>query len=336
MEKIQVALLGLGTVGKGVYRTLQKLNKRIEEKLGVSIEVTTILVKHPEKHRNFEGNHLITTDFQHILDNPEIKLVLEAIVGVEPAYSYLAKSIKAKKHVITANKAMFAHHGKELLALAEDYHVQVGFEATTAGGIPIIQTIRKLLHVNQIRQVTAILNGTSNYILTEMREKKIPFKQALYQAQQLGYAELDPTNDIEGFDAFFKLMILSELIFHEQPAWSNVDRIGIKDITLRELLEQQECGKRIKHLASLQLIDEQIRASIIPVSIPATHPLYSIEGVDNGIVLETDLVGRIILAGPGAGAFPTASAMLEDLAIILRSLHQSTITVSQELINSTT
>jgi homoserine dehydrogenase len=333
VKKFQVALLGLGTVGKGVYQNLQAHSKRLEKTLGLSIEVAAILVKHPAKHQNFDGKHLITTNFQSILDNPNIDLVFEAIVDVEPAYTYLAKSIKAGKHVITANKVMFAHHVKNLLALARDNHVQVGFEATTAGGIPIIQTIQQLLQVNQINKVTAILNGTSNFILTEMREKQFSFKQALYQAQELGYAEADPTNDIDGSDAFYKLMILSELIFQKQPDWQDVQRIGIKDITLQEVLEHQASGNRMKHLATLQFVDNQIRATIMPVPLSTTHPLYAIEGVDNAIVLEGDIVGRLSLSGPGAGANPTASAMLEDLAIILRSL-QSSSTEEKDLIDS--
>ncbi|MEN2767203.1 homoserine dehydrogenase [Ornithinibacillus xuwenensis] len=323
MNKIQVALLGLGTVGKGVYHHLHTHQRIIERELGVSIEIAVIVVKHPEKHHDFAGEAILTSNFQVVLDNPKIAIVFEAIIGKEPAFTYLTKSIQAGKHVITANKEMFAYHGNELVKLANANHVRVGYEATTAGGIPIIQTLKQLFQVNQIRKITGILNGTSNYILTEMRENRLSLDEALQQAQYLGYAEEDPTNDIEGYDAFYKLMILCQLLYDRQPEWTSVKRRGISAITLEDILAQYSQGKRIKHLASVEIIDNQIEASVEPVALASNHPLFAIEGVDNAIVLEGDIVGKVTLSGPGAGSFPTASAMIEDLAIIIRSLKGS-------------
>ncbi|WP_047980577.1 homoserine dehydrogenase [Ornithinibacillus contaminans] len=318
MKKIQVALLGLGTVGKGVYQNLTVHRKRIEEKLGISIDIAVIVVKHPEKHQAFEANALITSDFQTVLDNPSIDIVLEAIVGKEPAFTYLSQSIQAGKHVITANKEMFAHHGKQLLALANANKVEIGFEATTAGGIPIIQTLNQLFQVNGITKLTGILNGTSNYVLTEMRLRQLTFEQALHQAQQLGYAEADPSNDIDGHDAFYKLMILSQVMFNTQPEWSQVERTGISSVTLNQVVRHQAKQERIKLLATVEMINGAPQAKVAPEVLTADHPLYTIDGAYNGIFLEGDIVGTLTLSGLGAGAHPTASAMLEDLAIILR------------------
>lgn len=319
MKTIQVALLGLGTVGKGVYHHLTTNRQRIEKELGITIEIAAIIVKHPEKHQSFEQKALITNDFQTVLDNPSIDVVIEAIIGKEPAFSYLSKSIQANKHIITANKEMFAFHGQELLQLAHDHHVQVGFEATTAGGIPIIHTIKRLFQYNQINKLTAILNGTSNYILTEMRTNQLSFSEALQQAQRLGYAEADPTNDIEGYDSFYKLMILSLLLYQQQPSWHLVKRKGISTITRDDIAKHQAENERIKLLAILEKENDEIYARVEPIAIPDTHPLYNVEGVENAIILEGSVVGEVMLAGPGAGASPTASAILEDLTFILQT-----------------
>ena len=317
LKTLHVALLGFGTVGKGVYRTIQTHQHRLRKVLGKKVEVSTIVVKNLSKHRDFTGKAEITTNFQQVVDHPEIDVVFEAIPGKEPAFTYLIQSIKTGKHIITANKEMFAHHGGTLKKLAEKHQVKVGFEATTASGIPVIQTIRQLLQVNQIKRVTGILNGTSNYILTEMREKKLSFSEALAKAEQLGYAEADPANDIEGKDAFYKLMILSELIFSKQPNWQSVKCKGIQQITRDEILFYQKENKRMKHIAMIEKIRDKIEAKVEPLVIPENHPFYYIEGVENAISIETDLVGQFTLTGPGAGMYPTASAMIEDFCTLM-------------------
>ena len=235
MKKLQIALLGFGTVGKGVYEVVQSHQGTLKATLGRSVEVSIILVENIHKHQDLAEQQLLTTDFQDVLNHPDIDVVCEAIVGTEPAATYLKKSLQAGKHIITANKEMFALHGKELKELAEASGCQIGYEATTGGGIPIIQTISQLLKVNHIHKVSAILNGTSNYILSEMRNKGLSFDEALSQAQALGYAESDPVNDIEGFDSFYKLMILSDLIFNEQPDWNAVKRVGMTNVTADDI-----------------------------------------------------------------------------------------------------
>ncbi|WP_188454689.1 homoserine dehydrogenase [Virgibacillus oceani] len=317
MKKLSVAILGFGTVGQGVRDVLCNHQDRLKEIAGIPVEISTILIKHPEKHHTKAPHVRFTTDFQSVLDDPAIDVVFEAIVGKEPAYSYLRQCIIAGKHVITANKEMFQAHGQELKQLAAEYDVGIGFDATTAGGIPIIQTIQHLLQVNKINRVQAILNGTSNYILTDMRENGSTFDDALLKAQSLGYAESDPTNDIEGYDALYKLKILCELIFDEQPVWEHVKCVGISQISAKAIKQEAASGNRIKHIAEIALTEGAITANIAPKSVSAEHPLYAIEGVNNAIHMKTDIIGDLTLSGPGAGAFPTASAMVEDFCHIV-------------------
>ncbi|HLR52861.1 MAG TPA: homoserine dehydrogenase [Candidatus Avamphibacillus sp.] len=319
MKKIRIGLLGFGTVGKGVFQTIQTHQKTLTKTLGKPVEISKIVVENIDKHEDSVNKEILTTNFQEILNDPKINIVIEAIVGIEPAATYLKKALQAGKHVITANKEMFAHHGKELKSLAEEADMKVGYEATTGGGIPIIQTINQLLQVNQIHKVSAILNGTSNYILTEMRINGLSFYEALTQAQKLGFAEADPTNDVEGWDSFYKLMILSELLFAKQPDWNTVKRVGIDKITDARINDLQEKNQRMKLLATLEVMNGTLHAYVEPVILSETHPLFAVEGVSNAIALETDLLGNLTLTGPGAGALPTASAIIEDLCIILKN-----------------
>jgi homoserine dehydrogenase len=319
MTVIKVAVLGFGTVGEGVYRTIQSHAEVLKAVLGMRVEVAAVLIKNKQKKRNISDDVLITDDFDEILKLPQLDVVVEAIVGKEPTFTFLQKAIKRGCHIITANKEMFAHHGKELFELAEDNKVSVGFEATVAGGIPIIQTLRQLLKINRVHQVQGILNGTSNFILTEMREKGLSFAAALLQAQENGYAEADPTNDVEGLDAFYKTMILSRIAFGVEPYWKDVEIEGITSIT-SELIEAAETlGLRFKHIASISKVDNQITGTVKPALIGKSHPFYHVEGVENAVNVHTDIVGRITLQGPGAGMFPTASAVMEDLVYVCQN-----------------
>ncbi|MGG3562834.1 homoserine dehydrogenase [Neobacillus rhizosphaerae] len=319
MSVIKVAILGFGTVGEGVYRTIQSHSEELTATLGKKVEVAAVLIRNTQKKRNISENVLVTTEFADILNLEQLDVVVEAIVDKEPTFTFLKSSIERGCHIITANKEMFAHHGKELLELAEEKNVSVGFEATVAGGIPVIQTLRQLLNINRVKQVQGILNGTSNFILTEMREKKQSFTQALILAQENGYAETDPTNDVEGFDAFYKTMILSRLAFGEEPNWQEVEREGITSIT-SELIEAAEnAGLRFKHIASITMLDGQIKATVKPTLVGKEHPFYHVEGVQNAVNVQSDIVGEITLQGPGAGMFPTASAVIEDLVYVCQN-----------------
>lgn len=313
MSHINIALLGYGTVGKGVYETIHMYKDRFTAALGKSVNIVAVLVQDRHKHELPHDDILLTTDFNEILALPNVDVVFDAIVGIEPARTYLEQSIQNGCHIITANKQMFAHHGDELLALAEQHQVSIGFEATVGGGIPIIQTLQKLLTINKVHRIQGILNGTSNYILTSMRKYGLTFTEALSSAQEKGYAEADPTNDIEGYDAMYKACILSHLIFGEKPTEEQIVRQGITSITSDQIQLFQKLGLRYKHVATIEKQQKGVHCSVRPVLVDPTHPLFSVEFVQNALSIDADIVGNISLQGPGAGMFPTASAMIEDL-----------------------
>ncbi|WP_071458730.1 homoserine dehydrogenase [Bacillus massilinigeriensis] len=313
MKTIKIALLGFGTVGEGVYNTIHTHQNQLASILDRKVEVAAVLIKDKRKDRGIGGHVLVTDDFEEILALQDLDIVVEAIVGKEPAFSYVKQAIDKGCHVITANKEMFASHGTELKQLAGRHGVTVGFEATVAGGVPVIQTVQHLLNVNQVKKLEGILNGTSNYILSEMRSSGQSFEEALRAAQEKGYAEADPTNDVEGYDAFFKLMILSEIAFGEKPAWEDIPREGITAITGEQITAAENLGLRFKLIASIEKVGDRIVGFVRPTLVSENHPLYNIEGVENSVSIEGDIVGRITLQGPGAGMYPTASAVIEDV-----------------------
>jgi homoserine dehydrogenase len=319
MAPIKAALLGFGTVGQGVYESVNTHKEQLKAVLGEEVVIKAVLVKDGSKKREVDEGVLVTTEYEEILKIPGLQVVFEAIVGEEPGYTYLSKAIEKGCHVITANKVMFASRGKTLLEKAYKAGVSVGFEATTAGGTPIIRSISQLLQVNRTISIEAILNGTSNYILTDMRAKGSAFHDVLKTAQELGYAEADPVNDVEGYDAFYKLMILSELAFGFTPDWADVERRGITDVTKEHIEVFNRWGYRIKHLARIRRDRDQLTASVKPVLVDEEHPLFGIEGVQNAVMIETSLAGKVVLQGAGAGKLPTASAMVEDLTYVLQS-----------------
>lgn len=318
MPTIRAAILGFGTVGEGIYRILDEKKKEIEQQTGCTIEIASILVRDTTKERISTSGVQITDDIREVFAQPQLDLVFEAIVGEEPAYSYLSEAISKGCDVITANKAMFAVHGPALLQQAEEQGVEIGFEATTAGGVPIIRTIKNLLAGDRVQKMQGILNGTSNFIVTKMRQDEVSFIEALKEAQVLGYAEADPTDDVGGKDAFRKLMILSKLAFSEQPNWATIDIQGIDKVTLEDVLEASRCGLRYRHIAEIT-VDEtgQLIGSVGPVLIGASHPFYGIDGVDNSIILDTEYLGALTLTGPGAGMYPTGNAMVNDFIHII-------------------
>lgn len=319
MTVIRVAILGFGTVGEGVYRTIHSHADELKTALGKKVEVAAVLVKNKQLERNITEDILITDNMEEILQLPKLDVVVEAIVGREPAFTFLKKAIEKGIHIVTANKEMLAHHGRELQKLAEENSVSIGFEATVAGGIPIIQTIRQLLKINRVQKVQGILNGTSNFILTEMREKQQSFEEALLLAKEKGFAEADPTNDVEGFDAFYKTMILSRIAFGAEPNWKDVEVEGITSITSNLMEASVKDGLRYKHIAQISKEGSEIKAVIKPVLVNQSHPFYYVEGVQNAVNVSTDIVGDITLQGPGAGMFPTASAVIEDLVYICQN-----------------
>lgn len=324
MSVIKVAILGFGTVGEGVYKTIHTHAEELKAILGKRVEVAAVLIRNTRKKRNISEEVLITSDFQEILQLPQLDLVIEAIVGKEAPFTFLKEAIKKGCHVISANKEMVANYGKELFKLADEHKVSIGFEATVGGGIPIIQTLRQCLKINRVQKVQGIINGTSNFILTEMREKNQSFAYALKLAQDNGYAEADPTNDVEGFDAFFKLIILSRIAFGGEPNWNDVEPEGITSITSELISKAARLGLRFKHIASVSKANGQIKATVRPSLVGKSHPFYHVEGVENAINVQSDILGRITLQGPGAGMFPTASAVIEDLVFVCQNQQTNT------------
>ena len=328
MATIKAAILGFGTVGQGIYHILNEKRQDLREKLGVELEVAKILVTDASRERVPGTQHLMTESMDEVLAEKGLQVVFEAIVNEEPAFSYLKRAVEAKCHVITANKVMLAKRGEELEALAKANGVFVGYEASVAGGVPIIKTMKNILLVNDIRRIQGILNGTTNYILTKMRAEGWSFDQALGEAQRLGYAEADPFNDISGQDAFKKLMILSQLAFGEQPNWAEVDVIGIDTITAEQVAEATEKGLRYRHVAEVEkLSDGTIQAKVAPLLVDKEHPLYPVDDVFNAVAMETNYIGTLSITGPGAGMYPTASVMVEDYAEIIGKRAGFTVTI---------
>ncbi|WP_230500488.1 homoserine dehydrogenase [Sutcliffiella rhizosphaerae] len=326
MSSLNIALLGFGTVGKGVYHSIDSHQKRLQEIFQKEVKIVAILVKNLQKHNIPRKDIILTDNFEEILSIQDLDIVVDAIVGTEPGFTYLQKSLKRGCSVVTANKEMFSKHGKELLNLAGQNNVSIGYEATVAGGIPIIQTIRQLLQVNRIEKVEGILNGTSNFILTSMRKNKGTFEQNLIQAQKNGYAEADPTNDIEGFDAYYKGVILSELVYGEKPETTQADCRGISEITSEMIEEADRLDLKFKHIVTISKSDQQINCTVELALVTTEHPFYQVEGVQNAVSINTDLVGNVTLNGPGAGMFPTASAILEDIIQLDRKVAVSPCT----------
>lgn len=326
MSTIKIAILGFGTVGEGVYRILNEKKIEIEEFTGREIEVVSIVVRDKSKERISTPGVQITDNIDDILTNPQIDIVFEAIVGEEPAHDYLSKAIEKGSHVITANKKMFATHGPALIREAKLKGVAVGYEATTAGGIPIIRTIENLLIADRVLRIRGILNGTSNFILTKMMKEDVSFESALKEAQALGYAEADPTDDVGGGDAFRKLMIMSQLAYGKQPKWNEVPVKGIEEISQEEIANATHEDLCYRHIADIS-IDEngEIRGSVGPVIVDSDNPLYGINGVDNAIIVDTEYLGSLTLVGPGAGMYPTASAMISDLLHIISKFEKAPI-----------
>lgn len=321
MPSIKAAIIGFGTVGEGVYKIVNEKRQQLKRHTGYTIEIASIIVRDVNKKRAVAPSVLVTDSIDDILNDPEIDIIFEAIVDEEPAYTYLSQAIEKGIHIITANKKMFAKHGPALLKHAEFRDVQVGFEATTAGGIPIIRTIENLLAGDRVHRVQGILNGTSNFILTAMRDEGVTFEEALHHAQKKGFAEADPTDDISGFDAFYKLMVVSSLAFDEQPEWEEVSVVGIDHIQTDDVLEASKAELRYRHVADIRIDDEgKLSGKVGPVLLDAEHPFYAIDGVDNAIIVETDYLGKLTLIGPGAGMYPTGSAMVADLVHIIRQL----------------
>lgn len=313
-KKIKIGLIGLGTVGSGVFKTLKAFE---------NTEVVKIAVKNINKPRNIENldNSILTTDCYEVVNDPEIDIVCELIGGVEPAFSLIKKAIENGKHIVTANKELLAKHGEELFNFAEEHNKVILYEAAIAGGIPLIMPIKTILAGNKINKIEAILNGTTNYILTKMDVQGASYADVLKEAQELGYAETDPTGDVEGFDAAYKITTLATIAFKKRIKLENVYREGITKIRAQDMLAANDLGYKIKLIASAK-IDENGNADVRvhPMLISKNSTLAHIDYVTNAVSLSGHPVGSITLSGPGAGEFPTASSVIGDVLAIAAEL----------------
>lgn len=312
MSKIKIGLIGLGTVGGGVFKVLKDFP---------DVEITKIAVKNIDKPRNIEGLNraILTTDPYEIVNNPESTVVAELIGGVHPAYELIKKAIENGKHVVTANKELLAKHGEELFNYAEQHNVVILYEAAIAGGIPLIMPIKTILAGNKITKIEAILNGTTNYILTNMDVNQSSYETVLKEAQELGYAEADPTGDVEGFDSTYKLTTLATITFNKRVKLENVYREGITKIKAEDIKYANELGYKIK-LVAYAHIDENDNADVRvhPMFVSKEETLAHINYVKNAVTLTGSPVGKITLSGAGAGEMPTASSVVGDILAIER------------------
>ncbi len=308
---IQIAIMGLGTVGTGVAKVIGENARQIEKKLGEPLQVKTILVRH---FKDGPYRQLMTDDFSKIEEDDAIRVVVETIGGVEAAYEYTKRALSAGKHVVTANKQLVAEKGGELLALAARKNVRYLFEASVGGGIPILHPIRECLAANRIEEVYGILNGTTNYILTRMVRSGAFFTDALREAQTKGYAEADPTADVQGIDAGRKICILADLAFGRRVSPEDVPMEGITKLSLRDVRIAQRAGYRIKLLGrAVRMPGGGRSAYVAPHLIPEEHPMANVEDVFNAIVVRGNATGEVMFYGKGAGELPTASACVSDV-----------------------
>ncbi|SHM26516.1 homoserine dehydrogenase [Caldanaerovirga acetigignens] len=311
---INIGILGLGTVGTGVVELLENNRKVIKQRLGEEVNVKKILVRDLSKKRTPYADGKLTVQADDILDDEQINIVVEVLGGEEPALSYIKKALQNKKHVVTANKEVISKHGKELFELAEKSGVGLYFEASVGGGIPIIRPMKHCLAANRILRISGILNGTTNYILTQMQEKRRNFEDALREAQRLGYAESDPSDDIKGFDAARKLAILSSIAFNTRITPDKVYVEGIENIELEDIKYAGELGYTVKLVASARKVGKsEVEVLVAPTMLSKNHPLSAVRDVYNAILVEGDAVGEVMFFGQGAGKMPTASAVVADI-----------------------
>ena len=321
IHEINIGLMGLGVVGGGVAATLLEQSQSISQRIGLPVNLKKVLVRDLAKQRDISvPAGIITTNPEDVLADPSIQIVVEVMGGTEPAAQYLKDALSSGKHVVTANKEAMAKYGPELLALAQQNQVNLLFEASVGGGIPIIGSLMNQLLANDIHSIRGIINGTTNFILTRMAYQHADFGPALSEAQDLGYAEADPTNDVEGFDAVYKLSILASLAFHQRVAPEDIYRQGISNLQAQDFRYAQELGYSIKPLAIATVEQGQIRARVHPALIPVDHMLAKVDGVYNAVEVTGSQVGQVLFHGMGAGRGPTTSAVVGDLIDIGRRL----------------
>lgn len=320
MNPVKVGLLGLGTVGGGTANVLRRNAGEISRRAGRGIEISHAAARNLDSTKADMTGMQLTEDAFEVVNDPEVAIVIELIGGYEPARTLVLQAIANGKHVVTANKALIARHGNEIFTAAREHGVMVAFEAAVGGGIPIIKALREGLAANRIEWLAGIINGTGNFILTEMRDKGRDFADVLAEAQALGYAEADPTFDVEGIDAAHKLTILASIAFGIPLQFDKVYTEGITRITREDVAYAGELGYRIKHLGVARATDEGIELRVHPTLIPERRLIANVDGVMNAVLVKGDAVGPTLYYGAGAGAEPTASAVIADIVDVVRTL----------------
>ena len=319
-KPIRIALLGLGTVGSGVYKLIHRRAQEMPQIAGAPIEISHILVRNTAKERPGVDSSLLTDNWTDIVNDPEVSIVVELMGGMEPAHTYIAEALKAGKNVVTANKDLIAMYGGDLLDLAAEHQCDLQFEASVAGAIPIIRPLKQCLAGNEISEIMGIVNGTTNYILTRMTQDNMEFADALAMATELGYAESDPTADIEGYDAGRKVAIMASIAFHSRVTFDDVYTEGITKIQSTDIRYARELGKAIKLLGVACNTEEGIEVRVHPMLIPASHPLATVNDAFNAVFVHGDALDDAMFMGRGAGELPTASAVMGDIIDTARNL----------------
>jgi len=314
MNKIAVGFLGCGNIGCGVYKLLETYGGQMKKNEGVAFEIKKVLVRNVHKKRNWDvPAHLLTDSAQEVLDNPEISIVMEFMGGEQPAASYMIKALRNGKTVVTANKMALASHWEEIVDAARESGAGLYYEASVCGAIPIIRAMNDSLQANRISSVMGIINGTTNYILTRMSREGAAYEEVLADAQRLGLAEPDPTADVEGYDAAYKLSILSTLAFHRHVPVENIYREGITGVTALDVAFGKEFGLTLKLLAIAKEEEGKVQAHVHPTFVPDSHPLANVSDAFNAVYVDGHACGEMMFYGRGAGDMPTASALVSDL-----------------------
>ena len=321
MKTINVGLIGFGTIGAGVAKILSDNQEIIQKRLGATVRLAKVADLDIKTDRGVQvEDGVLTTSVDDILDNPEIDIVIELIGGYDPAKAFILKALNNGKHVVTANKALLAKHGDELFGMVDEKGLSIGFEASIGGAIPIVRSIREAFVANRIHSIEGIVNGTANYILSKMSDENCAFDVALKEAQEKGFAEADPTFDIEGIDSAHKISVLARLAYGTSVKFEDVSVLGISNITAEDIECAREFGYRIKLLAISKCDGEAIDIRVHPAMIPSDHPMANVNGVLNAIRICDDMMDENILVGHGAGALPTGSAVVGDVIEIARNI----------------